>query len=229
MRAELLSSPGTDVAAEIASVSRLVARAGLCEGFGHVSARAGADAFAITTTGPLARSHPREILRLPVDADPPATARGMPLEVPLHAAIYARRPDVGAIVRAHPPACVAAGAMGAVPPVAHGLGGLSGSVKLHDESQLVVSRERGRAAASALADGDCLVIRGNGMLATGAGLPEAAVRAYYLEERARVWMAAGRPDGLAEAELSERSRHWPVEATRAWFWLRSTYGEEGSG
>ena len=66
----------------------------------------------------------------------------------------------------------------------------------------------------------------NGAVATAPTLPVAAVRAWFLEERARVALAAGGA-ALATADLEERARHYPAELERAWSWLRWRYGEEG--
>lgn len=215
-------------ATEIAAVARLVARAGLCEAFGHVSARRGETGFAITSTTPLGAADEGSIHELS-GADAAAERRpGLPLEAPLHAAIYAARPDVGAIVRVHSPAVVALGTDTGLPPVTHGLAGLAGELALHDDVQLVDSPKRAEAAARSLGSADCLVMRANGALATGASLADAAVRAWFMEERARVWLATG-TQGLGEAELAQRAAHWPAERERAWQWLRWRFGdEEGS-
>lgn len=210
-------------AAEVATVARLLAAAGLVEAFGHVSARLDGGGFAITSTAPLGAAAADEVIGCDDAGRPLGEGAGLPLETPLHAAIYAARDDVGAICRTHSPAAVAAGAAGEVPPVAHGLGGLSGRVALLPDPQLVTDGERAAAAAAALGAGDCLLVRGNGAVATGASLPEAAVRAWYLEERARVWRA-GQLELPADA-LEQRSRHYPAEAERAWSWLRWRFGE----
>lgn len=211
---------------EVAEVARLLSRAGLVGAFGHVSART-ADGFEITaTTVPLGSATTASVNA--VSGEEP-TGKGIPLEAPLHAAVYAARPDVGAICRTHSPAAVAAGAGGAPPPVTHGLGGLSGELSAFEEPQLVTERGIARRAAGALGTGDCLLLRGNGALATGRTLGHAAVRAWYLEERARVWLEAGgaaRP--LSDAELVERSRHWSAESERAWSWLRSRFCDSWS-
>ena len=99
---------------------------------------------------------------------------------------------------------------------------------LLDDPQLVDRPERAAAAAAALGAADCLVMRANGALAVGGDLATATVRAWYLEERARVWLAAGRPDGLSQVELAERAEHWPAEAQRAWAWLREAFGERAA-
>ncbi len=80
--------------------------------------------------------------------------------------------------------------------------------------------------ASVLAGADCLLLRANGALATGATLEQAAVRAYYLEERCRVAIEAG-PDvkPLSDAELAARSRWFAREHERAWKWLCWRFGD----
>jgi ribulose-5-phosphate 4-epimerase/fuculose-1-phosphate aldolase len=216
----------TSAAAGVATIARLLAAAGLVEAFGHVSARRDGGGFAITSTAPLGRAAAAEVLACDPDGAPSGADTGLPLETPLHAAIYAAREDVGAICRTHSPAAVAAGAAGAVPPVGHGLGGLSGRVALSTDPQLVTDRERAAAAAAELGGADCLLIRANGAVATAPTLPAAAVRAWFLEERARVALAAVGA-ALAPADLEERSRHYPAELERAWSWLRWRYGEEG--
>lgn len=212
------------VAGEVAAVARVAAAAGLVEGFGHVSARA-EGGFVITTTGPLGAQEAEDVLFVDASGQAEQSA-GRPLETPMHAAIYRGRGDVGAIVRAHPPALVAVGASEELPPIAHGLGGLSGRLAVFADPQLVADDERAGAAAAALGDADVLILRANGALAVGADLEEALVRIWFAEERARVWLAAGRPAGLSEEELAERSRHWPAEARRAAAWLRWRYGWE---
>lgn len=213
-------------ATEVAAVARLIAAAGLAEAFGHVSARRPEGGFSLTSTAPLGSADAASIRALADAADAAERRPGQPLEAPLHAAIYEARPDVGAIVRVHPPSVVAVG-VGAEPlPVTHGLAGLAGEVAFYEDPQLVDSPERGAAAASALGAADCLILRGNGALATGATLADATVRAWFLEERARVWLATGTA-GLGETELAQRSEHWPAERERAWQWLRWRFAEEG--
>ena len=206
----------------IASVARLLAAARLVDAFGHVSART-ESGFAITSAKtPLGNATADSVLLLEGGEVP----GGAPLESPLHAAIYAARPDVDAICRTHSPAMVVLGVAGDIPPLTHGLGGMSGAVALADDVQLVTDEARAQAMAHALGDGDCLIMRANGGLAVGESLERAAVRAWFLEERARVWLdSGGRAKPLTEGELAERSGPWQVEAERAWTWLRWRYGD----
>ena len=200
------------VAAQVARVARLLAAAGLVEGFGHVSARSGAG-FVITSTRPLGAMEP-------ADVGPPG-APGRPLETPLHAALYRARPDVGAICRTHSPAAVAWGARGEAPPLVHGLGGLSGEIALRERGPTWwPTRRRRRGRGRALGGPTCCCRAATARSAPARTCRSACVRAWFLEERARVALAAGpsaRP--LDGDELSARSRHHPTETARAWQWL----------
>lgn len=219
---------GGDLALAVAAAARLAARAGLLEAFGHVSQRDPGGGFVITTTEPLLAAGPGNTRHLDDAGNASGDASGVPLEAPLHAAIYAARPDVGAIVRTHSPATVVAGVDPdlVAPPLLHGLGGMSGEIAIYPDPQLIDDRARGEAAAAALDQADCLIMRGNGSLATGRDLPDALVRAWFFEERLRVWLEAGRPStGIEGEELVMRSQHWSVEAARAWAWLAVRFGE----
>lgn len=212
----------TRAAAEVASAARLLAAAGLVEAFGHVSARDGSAGFAITATAPLGAATDDSVIACDAAGEPAGSGAGLPLETPLHAAIYASRSDVGAIARVHGAAIAVAGAGPEAPAVAHGLGGLSGRVATWSDPQLVTDGVRAAAAAAAIGTDDCLLIRGNGAVVTAPDLATAAVRAWFLEERCRISTAAGTE--LSTAELAERSAHYPAETARAWAWLRWRFG-----
>ena len=216
---------------EVAHVARLLSRARLVEAFGHVSART-EDGFAITPTSvPLGAAMAADVLTLEGPAGKPGAARdlvpdGTPLEAALHAAIYAVRSDVGAICRTHSPAAVVAGCAGEAP-VAHGLGGLSGELAFADQSALVCDADVAASLGNALGAADCLLVRGNGAVATAPTIQRAAVRAWYLEERCRVWLASDRVQVFSRIESLERSRYFDAEAERAWRWLCWRFGTEG--
>ncbi|MCC6829742.1 MAG: class II aldolase/adducin family protein [Thermoleophilia bacterium] len=202
----------------VAATARLLVNAGLVEGFGHVSARLPDGGFVITSTGPLALQT-AESVAVP-------GAGETPLEVPLHAAIYAVRPDVGAVCRTHSPYAVSWGARGEVPPLVHGLGLLAGEIASWDGTDLVVDAAAATAAAASLGAADCLLPRGNGLVCCGPDLGTAAVRAWFAEERARVALQAG-PGAppLAGPERERRGRHVAAELPRARQWLAHRFGD----
>ena len=150
----------------------------------------------------------------------------MPLETPMHAAVYAARPEVQAICRTHSPAAVRAGARQVVPPLVHGLGGLAGEVALCGRTDLVTDREAGGEISRDLGSADCLLIRGNGSIATGRSLAEAVVRARYLEERCLAGAGMGQEEGWRADLVDPRARWFEKETTRAWAWMRWRYGGE---
>lgn len=212
-------------AADVACAARILAGARLVEAFGHVSARVDGG-FLLTATAPLGTQTAESIHRLDAAGavvTTGASGDGVPLEAPLHAAIYAARPDIGAICRTHSAAAVVWGTRAAAPPLLHGLGGLSGDVTAWDgDIDLVVTAEQGAAAAAALGAADCLLVQANGNVATGATIEQATVRAWFLEERARVALEAGL-EASQLTDIEARARHFAAEEARAWRWLQETY------
>jgi L-fuculose-phosphate aldolase len=95
-----------------------------------------------------------------VDGPPPS------VELPMHLAVLAARPDVGAIVHTHSPRATLRPPV----PVAVGVSG---------------TRELGAAVVEAAAGGNAVVIRDHGPVCFGADLGEALARAFEVEARAR--------------------------------------------
>lgn len=209
----------------VASAARMVSRAGLVEAFGHVSARVDGG-FLITSTRPLATARAEDVIEADDAGSTPEGATDVPIETPMHAAIYRLRGDVGAVCRTHSPAAVVAGAAGRVPPVAHGLGGLSGDVRFCGYSDLVSTPEAAEQVATDLDEASCLLLRGNGSVVVGTDLADAIVRAWYLEERCRVSGQVPEDKAFSEEELEMRSKWFDRESERAWAWLWQEYGKE---
>lgn len=208
---------------EVAEAARILTGAGLVEAFGHVSARDG-DGFLITSTRPLGAAGGEDVHRMDSQGKAPEVASDVPLEAPMHAAVYAARDDVNAICRTHSPAAVRAGAEGEVPPLVHGLGGLAGEVAYSGRTDLVADEAAGREVAGDLGEANCLLIRGNGAIATGRNMAEAVVRARYLEERCLAGNGLEQEAGWRADLLGPRARWFEKETTRAFAWLRWRYG-----
>jgi HCOMODA/2-hydroxy-3-carboxy-muconic semialdehyde decarboxylase len=214
--------------AEVAATARQLARAGQLEAFGHVSARAG-EVVAITTTRPLFACTPADVVLIAADGSPldPA-ATDLPLERFLHLAIYQARPQVAAICRGHGRWYVAWGVNDDPVPVRHGLGLMAGErVGVHSEPLLISTPARAAAAASALGQDQCLILRGNGALATGTTLAEAAARLYALDERCRVALdAASRSEPPEEQDLwHRRAADTAVEMARHTTWFTARFAD----
>ncbi len=218
---------------EVASTARLLAAAGLVESFGHVSART-PSGFLITSTRPLLKATADDVILVEAGVAVSGPLRELPLETPMHEAIYRARSDVSAICRGHPPATVTWG-VGIDPlPLMHGLGGMAGgrAIRVHPEIELIKSQEAGTAVARTLGEGMSVLLRANGCLSVGADLLEAATRLWFLEERARVVVEA-RTAGIESRGIS--AERWAArlgdshaELVRAKQWMLRSFGPGSS-
>lgn len=215
-----------EVRAAVAATARMLARAGLVRAFGHVSARVGAD-VAITSVRPMATATPDDVVVVTGGGAPVAgPADELPIETPMHLAVLAARPDVGAICRGHPAAAIAWGAHLRPLPLLHGLGALAGRhVAVHDDLDLIADRAAGEAVARTLGEDHAVLLHANGGLAVGATLAEAATRLWYLEERAAVALAAPDRPHVDDVTWRMRMRHSPAELARAQRWFTSAFAD----
>jgi len=147
---------------------------------GNASARAGALLAVSPTSLPSHALRPEDVSLVTPEGE---LVEGAPpsVELPMHLAVLAARPDVGAVVHTHSPYATAH------PPVPVAVGD-SGTAEL------------GAAVAAAPGDGDAVVIRGHGPVCFGVDLAAALARAFALEEAAR---ATGR---AASSPGSRRGR-----------------------
>jgi len=206
----------------VAATARMMETAGLAEAFGHVSSRWG-DGFLITSTRPFATAGTDDLIRVDDSAAPPPGGGEVPLETPMHAAVYLARPDVGAVCRAHPPAVVAWGTNNTDLPLLHGLGALAGvTVRVHADIDLITTLEQAAAIAASLGADSALILRANGCLAVGATPLEALTRLYYLEERAQVAFA-GAASSTPYPDWGPRLTHTTGELSRAMAWVEAAF------
>jgi L-fuculose-phosphate aldolase len=142
-------------------------------------------------------------------------------ELPFHRAIYAMRPDLGAIVHAHPVALVAFSITGRLPDTrvcadAHSLCGAIGFAPY----ALPGSERLGEHIATAFSQGaDCVVLENHGVVVGGRSLRHAFARFEAFESCARTILRARRLGGerpLTEEdlELGRRAASRPASSTR---------------
>jgi HCOMODA/2-hydroxy-3-carboxy-muconic semialdehyde decarboxylase len=204
---------------DMACAARAFAVLGFVHAFGHVSARCGSTLLITPTRPPLATQRGADVLDVDFDGKVlhgDATAR--PIEIFLH---------IG-ICRTH--AAAASLWPAAVPPIVHGFGGLAAKVATFDEVDLIHNPSLGAAAAAALGNSDALVLRGNGALAVGASVGEAAARMWSLEERCAMALRQGTAaKPFSPEELRARQRWYPAEQDRIWAWLQNLGGGAADG
>jgi len=189
---------------DVVAAARSLAAAGLVTAFGHVSARAGTDAFLITPPKALGSLQPDEPLQeVPLIGDD--LPQGVPKEAWIHHAIYNARLDVNGICRAQPAVTTAVISGGIRIRPLHGQGAFLGrEVPVYDDARLVRSREAGETLAADLGSAYGVVMRGNGAVTVGADVGEAAARMWVLERSAemnRDAASAGTPRPLDEEEF----------------------------
>ena len=223
MTAEALTAgsvPATDgVRRDLATACRIAGHRGLCEDIlGHVSLRTG-DGLLIRCRGPresgLLFTGVDDIRLASFDGELIERAEGysVPNEIPIHTEILKARPDVEAVLHAHPPAIVALDLAGlALAPVV-GAYNIPASrmandvVPVYPRSVLVNTPELGREVAATLGDKSSCVLRGHGLVTTGRTVQEALSRALSLDALARMILrtagAGAAPAARPEADLAQ--------------------------
>jgi L-fuculose-phosphate aldolase len=151
-----------------------MAAAGLVRGTeGNASARAG-ELVAVSPTGlPYATMRPEEVALVTLEGEL-VEGREPSVELPMHLAVLAARPDVGSVVHTHSPCATARPSV----PVAEGVTGTA---------------ELGAAVVATVGNGHAVVMRDHGPVCFGANLAEALKRALALEAAARRYKSGNEP------------------------------------
>lgn len=197
---------------------RILGGRGLVDGvLGHVSARVGPDSLLVRCRGPrergVARTEPDDIRLVDLDGNHLEASEGwqVPKELPIHTRVLATRPDVGAVVHAHPPSVLLCGLaelplrpiFGAynIPAMRLAVGG----VPVYGRSVLIARAELADEMLAAMGDRPVCVLRGHGVTVTGDTVEQAVVRAVDLNELCRVTLELVRL-GVTAPEVPERDR-----------------------
>ncbi|SFK83697.1 class II aldolase/adducin family protein [Amycolatopsis sacchari] len=215
----------------VSDACRVLAAHGVVDGIlGHVSARVDPGHLLVRTRGPRERglryTEPADV-RL-VDLDGRGDDLGewrVPNELPIHTEVLRTRPEVGAVVHAHPPALLVCGLAGLpLRPVygAFDIPGMRlavGGVPVYPRSVLIRRRELAEEMLAAMGDRPVCLLRGHGVTVTGASVEEAVVRTIALETLARVTLELNRLGAdvppVSDADLAELPDLGPAFTTGA--------------
>ena len=201
-----------ELRAEIVRIGQLMHARGLLCGFeGNLSARLDDERLLMTPSG-LHKGLMRAEQLLVVDLEgrivvESEATRGLrpTSELPMHLEAYRRRPDVGAVVHAHPPITVALSIAGVAmdTPLLPEVIVLLGLIPTTDYA--MSSSDEGAAAIRRLiADHDALILQRHGTLTVGTTLTVAFMRLETVEQNARIhFMLAqlGADNPLADHEV----------------------------
>lgn len=204
----------------IAVACRVMAATGLVEHvLGHISVRDEAGGLLVRCRGPLeaglAYTTADDIRAVPFDGPADVGEWSVPNELPIHTEAMRRRPDVTAVVHAHPPAVVAASLAGAPLLPIYGAYDIPGALLAADgiptwqRSALISSTELAGEMLDALGSRPVVVLRGHGLVSVADGPSDTAVaravlQAIAVDRLARttltVLQAGGRPEPISDAD-----------------------------
>jgi L-fuculose-phosphate aldolase len=221
-----VSATAQSVREQVAWACRILALEGFSDlTLGHVSARpAGSETVYIKRKGlALDEVGPDDV----VDVDDPSAA--LHLETVIHTEIYASRPDVGAIVHAHPPYVTAFGATTAeLQLLTHDAVLFADGVAYFEEtSELITEEEQGRAVAEALGHRRAVILRNHGVVVADADVRWAVLSSITLERAVRLQaIATGlgelRPIARDDAERMRADKYQDHFVDEYWAaWIRS--------
>lgn len=226
-------SPEFDtVVAEIVLASRILAREGIVDSFGHVSARHPdhPDHYLMPRTRAAELVTPADVLVFDHgDALVSATQARIFAERSIHGAIYRARPDVLAVCHHHAPAMMPFCTSDVeLVPVFHLGATMGATVPLWDsqdefgDTNLIVSTQaQGDSLARALGQNWTVLMRGHGATVAGRSVREATFRAIYGARNAEVQLKAAQLGAVrrltaAEALSAAEFNLTPFAMDRAW-------------
>ncbi len=172
---------------------------------GNVSTRVAGEPDAIAMT-PTALAYdalePDDICIVATAGERLAGRREPTSELPLHTLVYARRPEVGAIIHTHSPAATTLAVLGwRLPPILTGLvEAVGGDVRVAPYSRPGTAEVADHTADALAGRGACFMPH-HGLLAVGADLAHAFLAASVTEAAARVYLDA-RAQGVTVPELA---------------------------
>ena len=209
-------SVSRNVMQDLVAANRILARHGVLDAYGHVSARSDGDPAHFVMSRSLAPSLVTlaDLIEHDAASEPVGDARRPYLERFIHGEIYRRRPDVMAIVHSHSDSVIPFGVTkGALQPIYHMASFLATGVPVFeirdtapDNDLLVRDPRLGAALAQRLGACTCVLMRGHGMTVVGDSIPEAVFRAVYTERNAKLQAIAGQLEGPIRFLTAEEGR-----------------------
>jgi len=206
----------------VSDACRVLAGRGLAEGYlGHVSLRVDEQRMLIRCRGAQERglrwTTPADVHLVTWNGEPgqPGELDGWtpPNELPLHAEVMRSRPEVDAVVHAHPPAVVAADLadLGIRPIVgAFDIPGTrlaAAGVPVYPRGVLVRDRRLAGEMVAAMGASPVVLLRGHGLTSAGGTVQEAVLNAVSVDQIARLELAVvsagGRLVDLPDEDLAE--------------------------
>jgi 3,4-dihydroxyphthalate decarboxylase len=212
--------PPEDLVSKVATACRILGHRGLVSGvLGHVSARVGDGTYLIRCRGPRERgvglTELEDVRRIDeagrlTEGD---SAWSLPKETPIHTALLSRRPEVGAVVHAHPPAALLTGLARLTPRPVFGAFNIPAlrmaleGVPVYPRPVLISRPELAEEMLEAMGESSVCLLRGHGITVAGPSVEAALVAAVNLNELLEVTVELAKlgavPPDVDAADLSE--------------------------
>jgi ribulose-5-phosphate 4-epimerase/fuculose-1-phosphate aldolase len=216
---------------ELVTANRILAREGVVDSFGHISARhpERPDRYWLSRARAPERIERDDMMEFTLEGDPvDAHGRKPYLERFIHGAIYEARPEVTAVVHNHSPSVIPFGITGTkLKPLLHMCASIGHEVPIWDSHDqfgdtdlLVSTMAMGRDLARLLGPRRTALMRGHGAVVIGQGVRQAVWTSIYMELNAKLQMQAmnmGEIKFLTTGEVDAIiSRTGPYSFDRAW-------------
>lgn len=225
---------------DLVAASRILAAQGVCDAFGHISARNpdNPDTYFLSCARAPQLVERDDIMEFSFDGTPVGGDTRKPfLERFIHGSLYEARPDVRSVVHSHSRSVLPFTVTPArLRPLVHSCATIGREVpvwdaqtRFGDTNLLIANVEMGRDFATVMADGRSALMRGHGSTVVGGSIREAVYTAVYLEVNASLQIQASAlgpitflTDGEIETIQSRLSDAKPGEGyDRAWqYWCR---------
>jgi L-fuculose-phosphate aldolase len=224
---------------DVVVANHILERFGLSNAFGHASARIpGTNRFIFPTRRSPGLADEQHLLVIDTEGNILAGEGSPNTEFWIHARAYAARPDLGAVVHAHPPACICLTQIGEPHRVVHNQGAaFIDGVPEFDRIGLIRTRELGDMLARHLGSALAVMMRGHGITTAFTDVRSATVAACFLEESAglqlRMLAAAGGDAGRIRAFTREEAKGGSELTShivsRAWEYYAAVAGQHPLG
>ncbi|CAN5529313.1 aldolase [soil metagenome] len=214
-----MTSVLTGLRETVATACRVLAHQGLAaDVLGHVSVRLDAGRILLRCRGTEDRgllfTDVQDIRLVGVDdAADPGDGYSVPNESHIHTELYRARPEVRAVVHAHPRDLMVCDLAGVALREVFGAYNIPASrlarrgVPVYPRPVLVRTPQLGREVAAAIGDADVGILRGHGLVTMGESVQQATLRALDLAELSRiateVAMLGGHPPQLSDQDRAE--------------------------
>ena len=208
----------------VRKMARALARGGLVNAFGHCSVRLDDKSFLVCAAKPMGTIKPGDPgTVVPTEGPLPEGVLG---EVRMHQQIYKRRSDAKAICRFISPNVVTLAALGLTPKARHGQGAhFYPQVPFWTDPGLIRNDPAAVGVAETMGKAPAVVVSVNGAVTAGETPAQAVTLAWFLEDAARVELAAlsaglaDKAPRMTEEQAKNRATWQGRIAERMWDFL----------